>query len=435
MNSNLIDDAEEASFSLNDMLASFDENISAYAHMPTKNPYLHFCFALNIEMSAEELIEALKGYLADLEQGICKEVLCIEKKMVRKEYWEKGGQLLHNLQAMMGRLGQEKMINAILKVQNGANYETFIACVDNCYEEVARLLGEIRQNVMKMPRHLYGQFYKHMKSEFDADSVLMAYDEWEMNVGRLSYERLKEKRTLIVAEFLMMNVLRFVSHPTNRELELVDIEGIKTFLPSNYAMADDFKEQCAKFCRFISWQDDRLVLDYDAYGKYLFQHYYMLKEEERVALLALDKWLQLIQQDMEKVKPEVQEAATSESVETETDDDDLTTAMQQRIKNCIYEMTAEGTLKHLYDYTWVMMVMNETDGMPRFDTPTSFVDYMKQSGVKSIPTRSNITKYYDKARGKFPNWTFPDADGKEATRRNNVAKRFINLMRCGNNSH
>ena len=294
----------------------------AYAHMPTKNPYSHFCFALNIEMSAEELIEALKGYLADLEQGICKEVLCIEKKMVRKEYWEKGGQLLHNLQAMMGRLGQEKIINAILKVQNGANYETFIACVDNCYEEVARLLGEIRQNVMKMPRHLYGQFYKHMKSEFDADSVLMAYDEWEMNVGRLSYERLKEKRTLIVAEFLKKNVLRFVSHPTNRELELVDIEGIKTFLPSNYAMADDFKEQCAKFRRFISWQDDRLVLDYDAYGKYLFQHYYMLKEEERAALLALDKWLQLIQQDMEKVKPEEQEAATSESVETEKGDDD-----------------------------------------------------------------------------------------------------------------
>lgn len=429
MNSNLIDDAEEASFSLNDMLASFDENTSAYAHMPTKNPYSHFCFALNIEMSAEELIEALKGYLADLEQGICKEVLCIEKKMVRKEYWEKGGQLLHNLQAMMGRLGQEKMINAILKVQNGANYKTFIACVDNCYEEVARLLGEIRQNVMKMPRHLYGQFYKHMKSEFDEEPVVMAYDEWEMNVGRLSYERLKEKRTLIVAEFLKKNVLRFVSHPTNRELELVDIEGIKTFLPSNYAMADDFKVQCAKFRRFISWQDDRLVLDYDAYGKYLFQHYYMLKEEERVALLALDKWLQLIQHDMEKVKPEEQVDATSENVETETDDDDMTTAMQQRIKNCIYEMTAEGTLKHLYDYTWVMMVMNETDGMPRFDTPTSFVSYIGALGVKKLPTKSTINKVQSKAFGKFPNWEFTDCDQSEAIRRTNVAKRFLNIYR------
>lgn len=54
MQTTLIDDAEEASFSLNGMLAGFDENTSAYAHMPTKNPYSHFCFALSIEMTAEE---------------------------------------------------------------------------------------------------------------------------------------------------------------------------------------------------------------------------------------------------------------------------------------------------------------------------------------------------------------------------------------------
>ena len=37
--------------------------------------------------------------------------------------------------------------------------------------------------------------------------------------------------------------------------------------------------------------------------------------------------------------------------------------------------------------------------------------------------------YYDKARGQLPNWTFDDADGTEAIRRNNVGKRFLNLVK------
>ena len=69
MNNSIFDDAEEASFSLNGMLAGFDENTSAYAHMPTKNPYSHFCFAMNIKMTEEEVMSALKNYLTEVPRG------------------------------------------------------------------------------------------------------------------------------------------------------------------------------------------------------------------------------------------------------------------------------------------------------------------------------------------------------------------------------
>jgi hypothetical protein len=93
----MINDAEIASFSLNDMITGFDEDTSAYTHLPAKNPYPHFCFALNIGMTVEEVIEALKNYLSELERGECREVVSIEKKMIEKEYWTKGGMLRHNL--------------------------------------------------------------------------------------------------------------------------------------------------------------------------------------------------------------------------------------------------------------------------------------------------------------------------------------------------
>ena len=115
MNNSIFDDAEEASFSLNGMLAGFDENTSAYAHMPTKNPYSHFCFAMNIKMTEEEVMPALKNYLTELERGECREVLCIEKKMLQKEYWQKGGLLRRILQAMRERLESKRIIADILE--------------------------------------------------------------------------------------------------------------------------------------------------------------------------------------------------------------------------------------------------------------------------------------------------------------------------------
>ena len=115
----MINDAEIASFSLNDMITGFDEDTSAYTHLPAKNPYPHFCFALNIGMTVEEVIEALKNYLSELERGECREVVSIEKKMIEKEYWTKGGMLRHNLLAMRERLEHKRMISAILKDAHG----------------------------------------------------------------------------------------------------------------------------------------------------------------------------------------------------------------------------------------------------------------------------------------------------------------------------
>ena len=427
MQTTLIDDAEEASFSLNGMLAGFDENTSAYAHMPTKNPYSHFCFALSIEMTAEEVIQALKKYLAALEKGECREVLCIEKGMMRKEYWQKGGLLLRNLQTMRERLKSEKMIATILKVQNGACYDDFIKRLEDSYAEVAKLLGEIHR---KMTRQMYGQFYQYMKSQYNAEPAIMAYDEWMMKEGDYSFKTLKGKQTWTVAPFLIREKrpFRFKRVPYESEMNEVQLDLVLEHKPWGVELPDDFKMQCARFRWYCSWEGHILKLDYEALGKYLFQNYYKMTDEERQAFFDLDVTIELVNKDIAKVQP----------IEEKVEDDiemDAENGMEQTIGYAAMTMRAEGELKHLYDYTWLMMLMNETKGLPSFDTPTSYVDYMKQCGVKSMPTRSNISKYYDKARGKFPNWTFLDADGQEAKRRNNVAKRFLNLVNSVNNSH
>lgn len=318
MNKTVIDDAEEASFSLNGMVAGFDENTSAYAHMPTKNPYSHFCFALSIGMTAEEVIEALKKYLAELERGECREVLCIEKKMMRKEYWEKGGLLRRNLLAMRERLEREKMVSAILRIQNGASFDDFLNRLEDSYAEVARLLSEIHR---KMTGKMYGRFYQYLKSQYDIEHVVMAYDEWMMTEGDDTFETLKGKQTLEVAEPLSKELLRFQRTPIQSESDKVDIDKVIYWMPCNYdrkyLRSDDFRIQCAKFRKFNSWEGDILKLDYEALGKHLFQYYYKMTDEDRQAFFDLDVMMELINKDITKVMPKNEEGGPDEEIDIE----------------------------------------------------------------------------------------------------------------------
>ena len=105
------------------------------------------------------------------------------------------------------------------------------------------------------------------------------------------------------------------------------------------------------------------------------------------------------------------------------------TSDDERILRCINVMNEEGMLKHLYDYTWVMEVMNQTKDLPMFDTPASFITYMEDLGIKRLPSEDTIIKKKNKFTGTFPDWKFTDCDTTEATRRINVGKRFLSLFR------
>ena len=134
---------------------------------------------------------------------------------------------------------------------------------------------------------------------------------------------------------------------------------------------------------------------------------------------------------MKQIHEDIKRLKGVEMIECDMEDEmkESRNGLKESIKRAINIMWAEVELKYKYDHTWIMMTMNETEWLPSFATPTEYLDYMEECDMKDrLPDRSTISKYYDKARGTFPNWTFTDAKEKEKTRRNNVGKRFLNLL-------
>ena len=123
-------------------------------------------------------------------------------------------------------------------------------------------------------------------------------------------------------------------------------------------------------------------------------------------------------------------ANQARTAEAETNDEESAGESDNDIiKDVILQLKAEKVIAHLYDYTWVMLAMNDTKGLPSFDSPQSFVTFLNTLGLDNLPSESSIKKKNEKVVGVFPDLIFIDADKTGGDRRVNVGKRFLNLYR------
>ena len=84
-----------------------------------------------------------------------------------------------------------------------------------------------------------------------------------------------------------------------------------------------------------------------------------------------------------------------------------------------------------YDYTWVMMAINEglIDDYERFRSPQAFLDYLYEIGIEKLPSRITLSLAYSKTFNHFPDWTFTDMDNpSEILRRKNVVRQFLSAF-------
>ena len=102
-----------------------------------------------------------------------------------------------------------------------------------------------------------------------------------------------------------------------------------------------------------------------------------------------------------------------------------------RIRHAIVQLREERLLRRMYDYAWLKVAMDSDDDLPSFDSAQKYIDYLGgELQLDGLPSESSVSKMMDAARGQLFNWTFSDtSDAQETTRRNNIVKRFFNLMR------
>ena len=119
--------------------------------------------------------------------------------------------------------------------------------------------------------------------------------------------------------------------------------------------------------------------------------------------------------------PMVEVVAEGDLADTENDRD---LCMRQ----AIITLRQNKVFRHYYDYTWIMMAINEgvLDDFDSFKSPQAFIDYLALLGVESLPGKTTLFRTYNITDGTYPNWTFLDnPKHEEVLRRKNILVRFL----------
>ena len=110
---------------------------------------------------------------------------------------------------------------------------------------------------------------------------------------------------------------------------------------------------------------------------------------------------------------------------------EVTSQRDQCMLYAIQTLRANHVFRFGYDYTWVMMAINEglVDDYDSFRSPQAFLDYLYEIGIDKLPSRITLSLAYSKTFNHFPDWTFTDMDNpSEILRRKNVVKQFLSAF-------
>ena len=145
---------------------------------------------------------------------------------------------------------------------------------------------------------------------------------------------------------------------------------------------------------------------------------------KEITLRVPDSMVPLIEEWVKHI-PEIELASLEESGVYEIDE------INRRISLALKILKENRAIRYGYDYTWIMVAIGDgvVNGLSGFRSPKSFIEYLINLGVKSVPSRSTVSAWFGRVIGKYPDWEFTDTkDPNEIMRRKNIVRQLLSAL-------
>lgn len=398
------------------------QGLKAYDKFSSDSPKSRVLFASIIKHQLEKNVPILRQYVETLEKGECEYVLGLNfEAMTKFEYWLGNSRFESD---MMSYSDQPLTAYGIIDDEAETSADLYHKIVEYIREMIA-LLERVKNNMKMWKPELYEQFFFKVKPKYKDASIEEEYERRKGQQHVLDMNTYIQLQAQYCADYIKSGVFEFANTPSQGEVQAVCRDYLETILPHGFVFPDDFNVNCAKFEKFISIEEGSIKINYPCYGKFICDNYYNFTEEQRREVYKIDMVLSLIHQDMAEIRENTKVA------EEPIPEPNVEEWQNTIIRQAIIIMRQEKVLTKMGDYGLIMTVMNQSDDLPDFETPQSFVTFLQDKLLLDhCPSQSSVRKMLEKMRGKHPKWTFTDTtDKNEVTRRNNVGNRFLSLYR------
>lgn len=294
--------------SVTPIMQKFDDlkcAIARYNRVTAQSEKPKIAFAYGIITFIYDAIDALECYLADLENCECHDALALDfMELADKGFWLKDDRLRQEMHAFAVK---PLDIYGVTLGLNGVVYQDTLhiyRVIEEGIERMVALLKQVEATLKAAPPELYQNFYRNLRAQYSEEQAVKDFGDWLMHSGKISLCKLKSFRAQAIADYVNSGILRCALEPSEEEKSQVDVEEIKSQLPSSYPYEEWFDDCYAVFCRTVSWEGHILVPDYCCAGLFIFQNWDKLTEKDIQTIFHLDKMLELIHEEIKKLPQE-----------------------------------------------------------------------------------------------------------------------------------
>ena len=308
----VLGEQETPVLSVRKKLFGLDKGLDEYSNLDEDEKDNQIPFAISHYATSKNAKILLRMYSADLDRGVCRESLGIDFiQMARRENWLKKCAKLKSDMVAMGDVPMTKhgYKFTVMDFTPKTTIDLYCAIEDNIME-IADLIKEVDQKLVKVPVALYGNYYRFLRGQYKEEQAVRDFYNWLRTSGIITPIKLRMLRAEKIADFINSGILRLALGSCDIEQDDVNVEQFKKQLPHNYSCVKDFDVLCTVFSRTIGRQGDILVPNYDCAGLFIFQHWAELTEEQINAIFYLDKMFELIHAELQHLPEAEPDPAT-----------------------------------------------------------------------------------------------------------------------------
>ena len=274
--------------------------LSVYNHLEKDDKDTLITFAMLIFVTSARSRQLARLYNDDLDRGECREMLGNDlDKMSNAAFWmEKCTRLKHDMFAMSTSTMKEHGYECNIMGFRPETTADFYHAIKENLMVLTGLLSEADLKLSNAPLSLYGNYYRHLRKQYNEEQALNDYKNRLSHLGIITADKLKSLRALFIADFINRDTLNYAFEPSECERGKVDIETFKSQLPHTFEFRESFDDRLAIFYRTVSQEGDILVPNYDCAGLFIFQHWDELTQTDIHAIFYLDKMLELIHEEL-----------------------------------------------------------------------------------------------------------------------------------------
>ena len=280
-------------------IKKFCDGMIVYDHLLEDEGAIHIPFALSFYVTITTIVGQLKQFLIDLKNHVCHEIpdinieqMDVDKIMSPKFKWD-----MKSFGNITMRELLEKLFGPLL---DKTPLEFFYAIRDNVAQMVQHVV-EIRKVLDNSKPELFGKYICRRMKEGNYDDVKENYAKWKKKHAEVTMDMLLAKQEQMLRKYLDKGIMRFEESPTNMMMKMVDYDYHTAHLDCEFQNTEEYKKAYTKLMGYAIRNEGMLCINYNKYGKYVFDNYDKFSEGQKPALLELCVVLDLIQADMREL--------------------------------------------------------------------------------------------------------------------------------------